>query len=927
MSKTYFHWFISLIGAFILLSGCGGGGGGGGTPSGGVTTPTPTPVPQVVSTISGTVSDGPIRNARVFLDLNYDGVFTIGEPFDITDENGNFEISYVLENDTEYLLIAEGSNTLGTADPADNGDLGNLDFVMYSSVKTVQSEDTKNTPVVKTYGQNMNPSTFQKYLKDLDQELLGGLDTENTKVSDLLNSTTTDTRQLFRQNIVNTPGDSTLKSTFTSKLAEVAELIESKEEEKQSDSTKEELNLESTNSFVFSEASTTQLTKQLAFSDKTTPNKVGDLIVTSTLRQVSTSSSYKVFVTPYRSIMDIPDYAKIRDQGLTVLLGADVVVKDSSGKRVLGVQDSHIVNSILASLNFESLDSLNFQALNEANVSYLSYDGSNWSEITTSLSIDFNQILGLNNHLRIAPLVLARKNFLQAPKEISVAGYTDLANPVIIAHGHWVNPDPLSPLDPIPLRFTNGSVFKNLEETSSVHLDISPLSGSTVSFTIPQDFAIDELVVISRDVAGVDTAGRVSIKLGIENDALSQSGSPSFVLIEDASLKSLLLAGSGLESYTGLDSLIETRIPHEIMRVFFEKSPTVSESISANQMILANAGNYLSGTSSFSSQGISTLDWEKTLDNGTKSTYSFTVDESTKSCTLKETNRDSGSALVYSRDITWLFFGTKVEKTVVLSHSSGDRKGSSNTHTVTFDRNGGNTLIAVFQDRRREILISSGGFKSDLQGFYKGSAIFDRTSDFDVDEILSAKYEQSLTQSATFNDELVGGVQKLSGFLEMDNGALRFKADFQVHLDSYGSIAGKVSLRGNNLYARGFDQAFYNNNLLEDAVFTVAALPQKQSASLPTGIEGQWSGSFSDSCAGDGQMILQISGSSQSWSGQSSDSSRFYGTNIVVSDQDVFLYDETRIWSRGTFESTGPTISGNWNDGVCNGSYQISPNP
>ena len=58
-------------------------------PTGAIDQQAATSAPLVVSTISGTVSDGPIRNARVSVDLNYDGVFSPGEPFDISDENGN----------------------------------------------------------------------------------------------------------------------------------------------------------------------------------------------------------------------------------------------------------------------------------------------------------------------------------------------------------------------------------------------------------------------------------------------------------------------------------------------------------------------------------------------------------------------------------------------------------------------------------------------------------------------------------------------------------------------------------------------------------------------------------------------------------------------------------------------------------------------
>ncbi|MBT3785512.1 hypothetical protein HOF92_11085, partial [bacterium] len=840
-------------------------------PTGAIDQQAATSAPLVVSTISGTVSDGPIRNARVSVDLNYDGVFSPGEPFDISDENGNFEISYVFENDTEYLLIAEGSDSLGTVDPADNADLGTLNFVMYNTVTTVQSQDVENYPIVKAYSKDMNPATFQDYLQELDHELLGGLDTASTEVSKLLTADSSDTTKLFRENIVNTASDSALKSVFTSKLAKVAQLIESKEEGKESNSTKTELELATDNLLVFSEEATEELTEQLAFANKTTPNKIGDLVVTSQLNQVGATDELKVFVTPYRSIMDITDYAQIRNLGMTALLGADVVIKDGSGKRVTGVVNSSINNTIINSLNFEDIDSLNFQALDESNVSYLTYGSSGWTEVTGALSIGSNQINGILDHLIIAPLILARKSFLQDSKTISVPGYSDLTNPVVIVKGHWVNPEPFGPALPPPLSFTNGSIFKNLEGEGSLHLDLIPLSGTSISVRIPTDFTIDELVIISKDIAGIDAAGKISLNIKIENDTVSSEGGPQFVFIEDDQLKSLLLAGSGLESYAGLDSFIETRIPYEILRLFFEKSPTGTEAISSTQMFLANAQNFLSGNSTFSTQGISSLNWDTPLPDGTQSSFTFTVNESKEECTLTESNQDSGANPVFTRTITWRFFESKVEKKVSSNHSGGRRKGSTNSQTITFDRNDREILSAVFEDSRKEVFISASGYKSVVDGFYKGSAIFDRASDFDVDEILSAKYEQSMTQTLTFNNQILGGVNSVEGFLEMGNTHLKFEGDFQVYLETYGTIVGKVALKGNAFYARGFDYGFYNNNLLGDAVFTAQSMPQNQSTILPVGIEGQWSGALADSCGSDGLISLQVTQSNQIFQAQSAD--------------------------------------------------------
>ena len=64
-------WIIGLLASIpLLLIGCGGGGGGSGGGSDTV---------QKVA-VAGTVMDGYLKNARVFLDLNDNGVYDSGIP-------------------------------------------------------------------------------------------------------------------------------------------------------------------------------------------------------------------------------------------------------------------------------------------------------------------------------------------------------------------------------------------------------------------------------------------------------------------------------------------------------------------------------------------------------------------------------------------------------------------------------------------------------------------------------------------------------------------------------------------------------------------------------------------------------------------------------------------------------------------------------
>ena len=90
------------------LVACGGGGGG----SGGLS------VANGVSKMSGIVIDGLIEKAKVCLDLNGNLICDTGEPFDMSDADGKYSISYSGSVDGLHV-IAEV-----TADSKDKDDLG-----------------------------------------------------------------------------------------------------------------------------------------------------------------------------------------------------------------------------------------------------------------------------------------------------------------------------------------------------------------------------------------------------------------------------------------------------------------------------------------------------------------------------------------------------------------------------------------------------------------------------------------------------------------------------------------------------------------------------------------------------------------------------------------------------------------------------------
>ena len=65
--------------------------------------------------ISGSVIDGPLENARVFLDIDDDGEWDEDEPYAFTDENGNYQLEAPEGYFDEYRLVAEiGTDTIDT---------------------------------------------------------------------------------------------------------------------------------------------------------------------------------------------------------------------------------------------------------------------------------------------------------------------------------------------------------------------------------------------------------------------------------------------------------------------------------------------------------------------------------------------------------------------------------------------------------------------------------------------------------------------------------------------------------------------------------------------------------------------------------------------------------------------------------------------
>ena len=171
----------------MLFISCGGGGGSSST--------------SPFSTFSGTVSDGPIENAKVCitdveLDSEYCPVYT--------DESGYYSFKYIVENGKEYLITAYGSDgaeytTVDYTDNIDqNGDAIPLDFMMYKVLK-ISGNIASEKNIGSAYKVDINPLTFRNSISNYQTDLTPD------KIKQFLNETSNnnDSTSLFKDYILN----------------------------------------------------------------------------------------------------------------------------------------------------------------------------------------------------------------------------------------------------------------------------------------------------------------------------------------------------------------------------------------------------------------------------------------------------------------------------------------------------------------------------------------------------------------------------------------------------------------------------------------------------------------------------------------------------------------------------------------------------
>lgn len=885
--KKSFYPLILVLSLATFLSSCGGGGGQ--APAGPSTK---------VSVITGVVSDGPVKNARVFLDINHNGIYDEGEPFSITNDRGEYRIEYILESGTDYLLIAEGSSALQTEDPIDNpADGSNLTFVMF--VKMTSAGNRNSEPFSAAYGQDLNPWTFKNYLKQLDTSVGGIVDPD---VKAILESSGT-SQEIFKQTIKDK------QAALNTTIQQVAGVFKSSNDQKDLESTMTELSMDRKAMLNFSDKNIADLSGSLAYQNKTIA-KIGDMVISKPLEKATeddviitamntpensqivglavkpgTLSNYDVSVTPFLNILEIPEFAQIKAQNYSVLLGGDITALDFNGNK-----DYNQTLDTVAVIDLRGGLVIAAEPGVVEGFDYLYFDGSLWvngGPFTSPMTI------------KTSPFVVVKQNSL-IEKAVNIEGLSLLQNPVVVVKGYYA-----------------GDSAK-----TSVVLDAVFVSqpSDSVDMKIPENFIISEVVVVDTELSKLTTENKASVTIAVsDSDEIStvstsvSEGKIKFILHQDLYLA--LKDGNQEQDFPGLGVYIDTRTVYRGIDMFLN----LDFNSTVKQIINENVNRYLdpdTAPSFYSGNG----DFEGVTINTADRVIKVTLDQVV------------GGEKIADITLTWSFDRNKVVRSYTRNYTSGDRKGSTYSSVYTYSTATKLTNV-VFQESVNEIYVSTSGYSQRLTASYEGTAIYERDStDSSLKRLVSAKFDQKHSEwnSLSKQTNTVNGLVTMEE-INATEGKLTFTGHYSLFLPSYSIVSGAFTATGVT-YAKGYstqDSTYFNNNTLATAQVIFTSHRDYLDYTIKTNqswIIGMWSGTFTDSCDEDnlsGQMSMSITAIEATWWGQSNDMSRNYGTSVEIYGEAVRLKDDGSIWSNGV-KIDDTRIEGNWSSKGCQGSFILN---
>jgi len=487
-----------------------------------------------LQTINGTVSDGPIGNARVFVDKNFNGAWDSNEPFYITNDNnktrGKFSIDYIGPQGEDVVLIAESYDG-NASDPKDHPGV-NLNFYMMS--------------VGSNGDYDVNPKKMASYLtsKGLGGKVLADLNVTNLNLSDA--NQTTIFNQLSKNRNIESIIKKILKNQYQFQLNKT--IFKDAKSELNLDSTTDisvvEVNTTNENDVNISEVSnllpskatpnvipvgngvaitvakdltpaSENNTSNISYevSDKnTTDSNQSAVVLKRAIFNLTTSIDDKIhailsssftggsrtlFITPYNSVIEIPKYHSLVNKGYKPLLAADITVRDANSNKLSLAELSNMQGIIEDERKSEVVD------VNTSDLVYLYFDGDKWVDNNSTVDDAWTANDGFAN-LQLAPYVIAQKKAPFKNVTVIVKNANILKDALIVAKGSA----------PVTTNASNRILAKTTN--TSIPLDYQPLKNNAdgnVTFTVPKDLNVTDIVILDKNLKNIGSNAVVSLSV------------------------------------------------------------------------------------------------------------------------------------------------------------------------------------------------------------------------------------------------------------------------------------------------------------------------------------------------------------------------------------------------------------------------------
>jgi hypothetical protein len=859
----------------VLCAGCSGGGStgssvsdGGGSGGGGVQPVAPV---SMLSSVSGIVSDGPIANARVCLDLNRNGKYdeAEGEPFSITNKKGEYWIEYILDPGIEYMIVVEGnSTTLHTYDVA--GDIaGELDFTLFFSMTATGGRGS--VPSAAAYVLDANPVTFRNYLTTL-QGRIGEINDPNIK--NFIKDPSDNAGMLFTTYIKDQAGISVL-------AAQAAHYIGAEDSRQDLAAVQAGLDISAGAVLDFADGSTFQeLTGSLMYQNASL-SVIGDVVVATLLNDATVNdvvltnmnsaeitdiltftiqpgllAAYDVSVTPYKSVLEITKFEELRAAGDEVVLGGDITAKDAGGAK----KTDQLV----------SCTAVSTPAAFMAGLRYYYFDGTNWIDggaVTASMNIG------------TVPFVIV-KPAAASDKSLTIEGLTQLQAPTVIIKGYM-------PSDSQKTEMT-------------IDAFLAPAGTDTVGVKVPEDFIISEIIIVDSELAKVNQTDIPSLTIPVNDTLLTTVLSASLSdggtdMIVDPVLCSALKQGSHDQDFPGIGAYIDTKVIHRGVEPFLGTS--IEKAVA--DLINLNFENYLTKDS-------------PVFNSGSGSYPGVTINSQTNTIEVLLAEADA------SIDMRWTFSKNSIVRVYSKKYVSGTYSGSVYDSTYTY-MNASQNITNVLLE---ETVSQYENTFNTINASYEGAAVYNRADG----SVKSAKFYQKVSETNIVTNK----TDMVNGMVAMAGSGLSFDGTYSCHLRSYETVKGTVNIEGAT-HAKGLslENTYFNyNNVTNASAVFSASETYTIPAANPAWLTGVWTGAFTDSCdtaKNDGEINLVVTGTNATWWGQSDDMARNYGTAVSIADPRIRLMDGESLWSEGV-KISDTRIEGIWSFNGCSGTYYLNKN-